>query len=71
MLRLVYQPSEQRLAFDPHKKLPGRGAYLCRDTNCLQLAKRQYSLDRAYRTKVPKSCYRQLEVLFNEVVDGK
>lgn len=69
LLRFAFDAVEQRLAFDLRKKLPGRGAYLCRDENCLHLTLRQHSLDRAYRTKVPKSCYQQLEKLFNDVMN--
>jgi predicted RNA-binding protein YlxR (DUF448 family) len=41
--------------FDPHQRLPGRGAYLCPNAACFRLAIKRKSLERALKTKVDAS----------------
>jgi predicted RNA-binding protein YlxR (DUF448 family) len=38
---------------DPARRLPGRGAYLHRDGNCLALAERRRAWSRAFRLASP------------------
>lgn len=62
LLRFAYRPPDT-LRFDPRKKLPGRGAYLCPDERCLHLALRRRALNQAYRTALPAGVYREFENL--------
>lgn len=59
LLRFVLQETEG-IQIDERQQLPGRGAYLCRSGSCLQKAKRTRALDRAFRTRLPATCYETL-----------
>ncbi len=45
---------------DPSGRLAGRGAYLCAQTTCLDLAKKKRALDRALETSVPAELLEEL-----------
>lgn len=51
LLRVVAR--DGRLVPDPDRRLPGRGAHLHRDPDCLALAERRHSLPRALRVPGP------------------
>ncbi len=53
------QPPEGTL--DPTGKKPGRGAYLCRDAQCLKQARKSRRLERAFACKLPEEVYARLE----------
>ncbi len=48
-MRLVLTP-EGKVEVDPGGKRPGRGAYLCRQKRCWEIAIERRSLDRALKT---------------------
>ena len=48
------------VAIDPTGRLPGRGAYLCRDAACWELAARKRSLDHAFKAPVPEAILAEL-----------
>ncbi len=41
------------MVIDPTGRMPGRGAYLCHDTECWDLARRRRSLDHALGVAIP------------------
>jgi predicted RNA-binding protein YlxR (DUF448 family) len=43
------------ISIDPTGRLAGRGAYLCRDAACWELAARKRSLDHAFKAPVPEA----------------
>lgn len=45
---------------DPTGKLPGRGAYLCRNVSCLAKAQKKNALTRALKQSVPQAAYEAL-----------
>lgn len=49
------------VALDEKQRMPGRGAYLCRDAACLKKARRGRALTRALGTPVDDGFYAQLE----------
>lgn len=53
LIRIVKTP-EGLVKVDPLKKLPGRGAYICSDIECINRLKRENSLNYALRTKINK-----------------
>lgn len=55
----VFPPVE--ISLDLTGKRPGRGAYLCRDAQCLKLAKKSRRLERAFSCKIPEEVYARLE----------
>jgi hypothetical protein len=51
-VRVVRTPTGQ-VAIDATGRMPGRGAYLCRDAACWDLAGRKRALERALKTSIP------------------
>ncbi len=56
LIRVVRGP-EGDISLDFKGKAPGRGAYVCRDPECLKKARRSKALDRALDTPVPETVY--------------
>ena len=42
-------------------KKPGRGAYLCRNPECLRLARKARRLERAFSCQIPNEVYDRME----------
>jgi len=61
LLRIVRTPDKE-IMIDITGKKSGRGAYLCFRTECLQLAKKKKSLERALETTIGESIYEKLQV---------
>ena len=59
LLRIVKSP-ENVISFDRVGKAPGRGAYVCRDQECLTKAVKQKQLERALETKIEEAVFSQL-----------
>lgn len=53
------QPPE--ISLDLTGKKPGRGAYLCRNVECLKKARKQRRLERAFSCKISDEVYDRLE----------
>ena len=47
-------PLPPEISLDPTGKRPGRGAYLCRDAQCLKLAKKSRRLERSFSWYEPE-----------------
>lgn len=60
LIRIVRTP-ESEVKLDLTGKASGRGAYLCAQLSCYQLAKKKGSLDRSLKTKVTDDVYTELE----------
>jgi predicted RNA-binding protein YlxR (DUF448 family) len=52
LVRVVRRP-DGTVAVDETGRLPGRGAYLCRDAACFDRAGRRRALGHALRTEIP------------------
>ena len=66
LVRLVRAPKKEEgqppeVTLDPTGKKPGRGAYLCRDAQCLKQARKSRRLERAFACKLPEEVYARLE----------
>lgn len=59
LVRVVRSP-EGALSVDTRGKKPGRGAYVCRDPECLKKAIRSKALSRALDTPVPEELFETL-----------
>ena len=59
LLRAVRSP-EGQVSLDATGKKPGRGAYLCPNTECLNKAIRAKSLERSLETPIPPEVVEQL-----------
>ena len=47
-------------------KKPGRGAYVCRNIECLEKACKNKGLERSFKTSVPKDLYEELKKQLGE-----
>ena len=59
-IRAVRSP-EGEISLDFKGKLPGRGAYLCPDPECLKKAVKAKALERAFSSQIPDEIYEQLQ----------
>ena len=59
LLRVVRSP-EGEVTLDFRGKAPGRGAYVCRNMDCLKKAIRSRALERAFGVHIPEEVYGQL-----------
>jgi len=53
----VVRPPEGEITLDFRGKIPGRGAYVCPNAECLEKAVKTRAIDRALETKVPPELY--------------
>ena len=60
LMRVVRAPEGESISLDFRGKAPGRGAYICRDEQCLRRAAKSKALERAFGMKVPEEIYAQL-----------
>ena len=59
LLRVVRSP-EGEISLDTRGNLPGRGAYICPNSECLRRAVKSRALDRALDTKIPDEVMERL-----------
>lgn len=59
LVRVVRSP-EGELSVDLRGKLPGRGAYVCHNAQCLRQALRSHALERSLNTAIPPELYETL-----------
>ena len=60
LIRVVRSP-EGVFSLDTTGRAPGRGAYLCNNTACLQKAKKTKRLEAAFSSKIEEEVYLRLE----------
>jgi len=60
LLRVVHCP-DGTITVDLTGKKPGRGAYICRDVECLKRSRRQRQLERAFSCAISPETYDALE----------
>ncbi len=53
-------------AFDPEGKIQGRGAYICRDPQCVGDAEKKRALSRSLHCPVPEEVYSQIREAWEE-----
>ena len=63
LIRIVRTP-EGDVQLDISGKKAGRGAYICGQVTCFQLARKQKSFDRALKQSVHADVYQQLQDQF-------
>ena len=60
LLRVV-KTKEGEISLDFTGKKNGRGAYVCKNAECLKILKKQNSLNRAFKMNVSDEFYKQVE----------
>ena len=59
LIRVVRSP-EGGVTLDFKGKSPGRGAYICRDAQCLKKARKSKALERSLDISIPEELYGDL-----------
>jgi predicted RNA-binding protein YlxR (DUF448 family) len=59
LIRIV-RSSEGVMGVDMNGKLPGRGAYICKNLECFDTAVKAKRLERAFRSRIPEDIYKNL-----------
>lgn len=67
LLRVVHSP-DGSVSLDFGGRAAGRGAYLCRDVQCFQRARKSRALERAFSAQIPPEVYDTLE---KELIAGE
>lgn len=60
LVRIV-KNAEGEISLDITGKKPGRGAYICKNPECLKKARKQKRLERAFSCAMPEEIYNRLE----------
>lgn len=60
LIRIV-RNNEGKIFFDPTSKANGRGAYICKEMECLEKAIKSKALNRAFKTEISKEVYDKLK----------
>lgn len=66
LVRIVKTP-EGEIRLDATGKLNGRGAYICRSSDCLQKAKKTKALSRAFSCEVSTEIFETLQKEFENL----
>ena len=66
LVRIV-RASDGTLSVDFKGKANGRGAYLCKDPECLNKAIKTKALERAFDTAIPPSVYESLKEEYKSI----
>ncbi len=61
LIRIVRSP-EGEISLDAVGKKPGRGAYICRNPECLKKARKGKKLEKAFSCEISPEIYDRLEV---------
>lgn len=67
LIRIVKEP-DGTISLDMTGKKNGRGAYICKNEKCLEIACKKKQLDYAFKEKVDPSVYENLKKEFSENV---
>ena len=63
MLRIL-KTTEDEVVLDTTGKLNGRGAYLCKNVECLKKAIKHKGIERSFKMEIDKAVYERLEKEF-------
>lgn len=65
LIRVVRNDAGE-FSLDTTGKKPGRGAYVCKNIECLEKACKNKGLERSFKTAVPKDLYEELKKQLEE-----
>lgn len=60
LVRVVRSP-EGEISLDLTGRKPGRGAYVCRNTDCLRRARKVRRFEKAFSCQIPEDVYDRME----------
>ncbi len=56
----IVKNKANEVLIEKQQKLDGRGAYICRNEECVTKAIKSKALNRAFKTEIPESIYEEL-----------
>ena len=65
LIRIV-KNKEGKISIDRTGKMPGRGAYICDNQECLKKAINSKRLEKCFETQIDESIYKELENTINK-----
>ena len=66
LIRIVKE-SDEVISFDPTGRKNGRGAYICKNPECLEKAIKKKALERAFKSPVSAETYEKLKGEFDGI----
>lgn len=66
LLRIV-KTATNEIVFDANGKMSGRGAYICRDGECIGSLAKKKALDRTFKTQISAETYQRLSQEYAEL----
>ena len=69
-LMRILRTEENDFCTDATGKKNGRGAYLCRNVECLKKAVKNKGLERSFRQSIPQEVYDRLKKEMDEIENG-
>lgn len=63
----VLKTAEGDICLDVTGKKNGRGAYVCKNGDCLRLARKNKGLERSFKMSIPEKVYNTLEEEFENL----
>ncbi len=67
MIRVI-RTQEGEFIIDMTGRKNGRGAYICKNTDCLDQAFKNHGLERSFKTKIPKAAEEMLQKEMSTIV---
>lgn len=67
MMRVLKAAEDDSICLDITGKKNGRGAYVCKNRDCLIKARRNKGLERSFKMSIPNEVYDTLEKEFDEL----
>ena len=67
MLRVLRSAEDDTFCLDITGKKNGRGAYVCKNRECLVKARKSKGLERSFKMSIPNEVYDALEKEFDEL----
>ena len=67
MLRVLKSAEDDTFCLDITGKKNGRGAYVCKNRDCLVKARKSKGLERSFKMSIPNEVYDVLEKEFDEL----
>ena len=63
LIRVVRENGTDAVKTDMEKKLFGRGAYICKNIDCIRTAQKKKGIERHLKCAVPQELYKSMEDL--------
>lgn len=65
LIRIVKDKATHNISLDTEKKLFGRGAYVCRNADCIKSAEKKRGIERHFKCAVPHEIYESIVKLID------